>query len=150
MFLTEINFKLFWLKKIIQVTDSIPWVRCASGNVSSSKGTYKVSRGQGARRRLVVFQCLHEYLRTPSYLGISQSIEYSINFLERSFKGVFSSFCPKQKFNFESLFWQFSRVVLPFHPSLAKIVMEGAKNPPVSFSDATTITCETFLHFSMG
>ena len=34
MFLTEISLKLFWLKKIIQVTDSIPWVRCASGNVS--------------------------------------------------------------------------------------------------------------------
>ena len=33
MFLTEINLKLFWLKKIMQVTDSIPWVRCASGNV---------------------------------------------------------------------------------------------------------------------
>ena len=33
MFLTEINFILFWRKKIIQVTDSIPWVRCASGNV---------------------------------------------------------------------------------------------------------------------
>ena len=34
MFLTEISLKLFWLKKITQVTDSIPWVRCASGNVS--------------------------------------------------------------------------------------------------------------------
>ena len=33
MFLTKINLKSFWLKKIIQVTDSIPWVRCASGNV---------------------------------------------------------------------------------------------------------------------
>ena len=33
MFLTEISLKLFWLKKITQVTDSIPWVRCASGNV---------------------------------------------------------------------------------------------------------------------
>ena len=33
MFLTEISLKLFWLKKFIQVTDSIPWVRCASGNV---------------------------------------------------------------------------------------------------------------------
>ena len=33
MFLTEINLISFWLKKIIQVTDSIPWVRCASGNV---------------------------------------------------------------------------------------------------------------------
>ena len=25
MFLTEIDLKLFWLKKIIQDTDSIPW-----------------------------------------------------------------------------------------------------------------------------
>ena len=25
--------KIIWLKKIIQVTDSIPWVCCASGNV---------------------------------------------------------------------------------------------------------------------
>ena len=33
MFLTEFNLKSFWLEKIIQVTDSIPWVRCASGNV---------------------------------------------------------------------------------------------------------------------
>ena len=33
LFLTEISLKLFWLKKITQVTDSIPWVRCASGNV---------------------------------------------------------------------------------------------------------------------
>ena len=32
--LTEINLKWFWLKKISQVMDSIPWVRCASGNVS--------------------------------------------------------------------------------------------------------------------
>ena len=33
MLLTEIYLKLFGLKEIIQVTDSIPWVRCASGNV---------------------------------------------------------------------------------------------------------------------
>ena len=32
--LTDINLKWFWLKKISQVMDSIPWVRCASGNVS--------------------------------------------------------------------------------------------------------------------
>ena len=33
IFLTEINLKLLKLKKIIQVLNSIPWVRCASGNV---------------------------------------------------------------------------------------------------------------------
>ena len=33
VFFTLINLKLFQLKKIIQVLDSIPWVRCASGNV---------------------------------------------------------------------------------------------------------------------
>ena len=27
------KFEIICLKKIIQVTDSIPWVRCASGNV---------------------------------------------------------------------------------------------------------------------
>ena len=34
--LTEINLKWFLLKKIIQVLNSIPWVRCASGNVFPS------------------------------------------------------------------------------------------------------------------
>ena len=33
IFLTEINLKLLQLKKISQVLNSIPWVRCASGNV---------------------------------------------------------------------------------------------------------------------
>ena len=33
LFLTEINLKWFQLKKIIQVSNSIPWVRCASCNV---------------------------------------------------------------------------------------------------------------------
>ena len=42
MFLTEINLKLFWLKKIIQVMDSIPWVRCASGNVSYMRASLRV------------------------------------------------------------------------------------------------------------
>ena len=40
MFLTEITLKSFWLKEIIQVTDSIPWVRCASGNVSRFLSTF--------------------------------------------------------------------------------------------------------------
>ena len=31
--LTEINLEWFWLNKISQVMDSIPWVRCAYGNV---------------------------------------------------------------------------------------------------------------------
>ena len=30
---SNINLKLYQLKKIIQVLNSIPWVRCASGNV---------------------------------------------------------------------------------------------------------------------
>ena len=34
IFLTDMNWKYFWLKEIIQVADSIPWVCCASGNVS--------------------------------------------------------------------------------------------------------------------
>ena len=36
IFLIEINLKSFQLKKIIQVLNSIPWVRCASGNNSST------------------------------------------------------------------------------------------------------------------
>ena len=39
MFLTKIYLKSFWLKKIIQVTNSIPWVRCASGNVFTTHQT---------------------------------------------------------------------------------------------------------------
>ena len=34
------------------------------------------------------------------------------------------------------------------HPFFAKIVMEGARNPPVSFSDVTTITCENKCNLS--
>ena len=36
IFLTEINLKLSQMKKIFQVLNSIPWVRCASGNVWSN------------------------------------------------------------------------------------------------------------------
>ena len=39
-FLNEINFKRFQLKKIIQVLNSIPWVRCASGNVFNLFSTF--------------------------------------------------------------------------------------------------------------
>ena len=61
------------------------------------------------------------------------------NFLE-----VISSFSSNESLIL-SLLGHFSRVALPFQPSVAKIVMEGAKKPPVSFSDSTTITCKYSL-----
>ena len=42
IFLTKINLKLYQLKKIIQVLNSIPWVRCASGNVFTKSGNRQV------------------------------------------------------------------------------------------------------------
>ena len=61
------------------------------------------------------------------------------NFLE-----VISSFSSNESLIL-SPFGHFSRVALPFQPSVANIVMEGAKKPPVSFSDSTTITCKYSL-----
>ena len=40
IFLTEINLKVFQMKKFIQVLNSIPWVRCASGNVFNFFSTF--------------------------------------------------------------------------------------------------------------
>ena len=41
---TALNYKFNMVKKIIQVKDSIPWVRCASGNVLHSEVHCKLSR----------------------------------------------------------------------------------------------------------
>ena len=41
------NLHLFHLLEIIQVLDSISWVRCASGNVSSIRGGIKQPTGFG-------------------------------------------------------------------------------------------------------
>ena len=43
MFLTENNLKVFQMKKFIQVLNSIPWVRCASGNVFIQPPVSRVS-----------------------------------------------------------------------------------------------------------
>ena len=61
---------------------------------------------------------------------------------------LFFKFYQSLKFNFESFFGQFSTVKLSFHPSIAETVIEGAKNPPVSFSDATKITCNLQFVYS--
>ena len=44
--------KLFRLLEIIQVLDSISWVRCASGNVSLKRGSWKVCVRAGSRNKL--------------------------------------------------------------------------------------------------
>ena len=45
-------------------------------------------------------------------------------------------------------FWHFSNGKLPLHPSasIAMIVIAGAKNPSVSFSDVIVITCKTIIY----
>ena len=86
---------------------------------------------QICKQETKVLRCFLDSLKVSPIVfpGLSKQLRLSFN--------LFQSL----QFNFESLFRHFSTVALPFHPSVAKIVMEGAKKPPVSLSDVTTITC---------
>ena len=44
---------MFWLKKISQVVDSIPWVRCASGNVYNLKDDEEGGRDVDYKRLVI-------------------------------------------------------------------------------------------------
>ena len=114
MFLTKINLKQFWLKKIIQVTDSIPWVRCASGNVSQTSLLSKIFTSLSVHKFIPIQEFCSLYQFHPE---LSILWQISVFF----FDSISDSTLPSKEMIFSSTF--FLSNICIFLPSLFIIHM---------------------------
>ena len=83
IFVSQNNFKLFSVRNMIQVIDSIPWVRCASGNVFQLFSTFF---------QLFFLQIVYNFFSafsSPFFFNFSQLFLNFFNFFFTSFSTFF-------------------------------------------------------------